>query len=412
MSSSPVVRLVCSTQSYDWGKLGNDSKVAQLARSIPDFQVDNSKPYAEFWMGTHPNGPSRLADSNKPLKEVLNATNLTEKLHSRYHGDLPFLFKILSIRKALSIQAHPDKKLATELHTKFPDLYKDPNHKPEMAIALTPFEAFINFRPLEEICSHLESFPEFRALIGEDTTTQFMETAKSSKADLSAKKSALRALFEKLMKSSQEAITAQIGKLMSRIDSEGLKATGELYELLHRLNTQFPDDIGVFCAFLLNHVKLNPGESIFLAANEPHAYLCGDCVECMAASDNVIRSGLTPKFKDVNTLVDCLTYNHGPAETQILHGVPHKNTKHTLLYDPPIEEFSILQTKLSKGVEDKVEGVDGPSILIVTEGEGVLAHKESTDAKLGDVFFIAANVPITLTGKSEKPFIAYRAFCE
>jgi mannose-6-phosphate isomerase class I len=41
----------------------------------------------------------------------------------------------------LILQAHPDIKLARELHANFPELYKDPNHKPEMAIALTPFEA-------------------------------------------------------------------------------------------------------------------------------------------------------------------------------------------------------------------------------------------------------------------------------
>jgi mannose-6-phosphate isomerase len=84
------------------------------------------------------------------------------------YRDLPFLLKVLSIRKALSIQAHPDKELARKLHNEFPKIYKDPNHKPEMAIALTPFEAFIGFRPLEEIKSHLETYPELATIVGSE----------------------------------------------------------------------------------------------------------------------------------------------------------------------------------------------------------------------------------------------------
>ena len=45
--------------------------------------------------------------------------------------------------------------------------------------------------------------------------------------------------------------------------------------LLLRLNDQFPGDVGCFCVFFLNYVTLKPGESLFLAPNEPHAYLSG-----------------------------------------------------------------------------------------------------------------------------------------
>jgi mannose-6-phosphate isomerase len=78
--------------------------------------------------------------------------------------------------------------------------------------------------------------------------------------------------------------------------------------LVLRLENQYPSDIGVIAAFFLNHVKLKPGEALFLGANEPHAYLSGECVECMATSDNVVRAGLTPKFIDVPTLCSMLTY--------------------------------------------------------------------------------------------------------
>jgi len=88
--------------------------------------------------------------------------------------------------------------------------------------------------------------------------------------------------------------------------------------LVLRLENQYPSDIGVIAAFFLNHVKLNPGEALFLGANEPHAYLSGECIECMATSDNVVRAGLTPKFIDVPTLCSMLTYkqvNHITHQT-------------------------------------------------------------------------------------------------
>ncbi|KAI8910714.1 mannose-6-phosphate isomerase [Powellomyces hirtus] len=419
-SSSPVIRLACTAQSYDWGKLGPESKVAELASAVPGFTSDANTPYAELWMGTHPNGPSQTLDATpKPLKSLLNEQNLGMKIYKEYAGDLPFLFKVLSIRKALSIQAHPDKTLAADLHKRFPDVYKDPNHKPEMAVALTPFEAFINFRPLNEIVAHLKEFTEFRAIVGDETAAAFeAQAAKASAGSVDENKKVLKSLFQKVMESKQELITQQLDTLITRIQTQGLAKKGGLYELVDRLNTQFHADVGTFCAFLLNYVKLSPGESIFLAANEPHAYLSGDCVECMAASDNVIRSGLTPKFKDVDTLVNCLTYNYGPADTQILRGESYKATKHTTLYDPPIQEFSILRTSLDGDSKEHIDAIHGPSIFIVTDGQGSLEYshaagkKDSVNVQTGHIFFIAAGTPITLTGGSgKKPFTSYRAFC-
>lgn len=83
----------------------------------------------------------------------------------------------------------------------------------------------------------------------------------------------------------------------------------EKEELVLRLEKQYPGDVGVISAFFFNYVKLNPGEALYLGANEPHAYIYGECIECMATSDNVVRAGLTPKHRDVRTLCSMLTYN-------------------------------------------------------------------------------------------------------
>ncbi|KAJ3124753.1 Mannose-6-phosphate isomerase [Nowakowskiella sp. JEL0407] len=410
-----VSKIYGKTQSYDWGKIGSSSKVAQLSKNIPGFAVDESKPYAELWMGTHTTSPSTLPNGEL-LKSLLTPETLGKKIHAKYNGDLPFLFKVLSIGKGLSIQAHPDKVLAKELHTKFPKIYKDDNHKPEMAIALTPFEAFIGFRQLAEISENLSNYPEFASLFSEATLTQFKTQASfpAATAVPAANKTALKQLFKELMTSKEDVISSAAENLVSR-----LKAKGDLKgieELVVRLDGQFKGDVGIFCTFFLNFVKLESGQAIFLAANEPHAYLSGDCVECMAASDNVVRSGLTPKFKDVDTLVSMLTYTTLPPADQVLNGDPFATSKktltHTKLYNPPIEEFTILKTELHAPLYEYFDGLDGPSILIVTEGNGALEYgSESLELKEGDVVFIGAGEAVALAGKGGKA-VFYRAYCE
>lgn len=74
------------------------------------------------------------------------------------------------------------------------------------------------------------------------------------------------------------------------------------------LEKEYPADVGVISLFFFNYVNLSPGEALYIGANEPHAYLSGECIECMATSDNVVRAGLTPKYRDVQTLSSMLTY--------------------------------------------------------------------------------------------------------
>lgn len=125
-SSMSVFQLSAGAQCYDWGKIGLDSKCAQFAQCSAGFKVDPGKPYAELWMGTHPSMASKLTEGGQNLKDHLTAHPelLGNKVRQRFGDDLPFLFKVLAIRKALSIQAHPDKELARQLHSERPDIYK------------------------------------------------------------------------------------------------------------------------------------------------------------------------------------------------------------------------------------------------------------------------------------------------
>ncbi|GAA6016305.1 hypothetical protein JCM10207_000463 [Rhodosporidiobolus poonsookiae] len=422
MSESPVFEIVSGAQSYDWGKLGKDgSKVSHFAQGLPNFEYDENKPYAELWMGTHPSCPSTLMATGQDLKKYLKARPelLGDKVVKKFGDDLPFLFKVLAIRKALSIQAHPDKPLAQRLHAEKPDIYKDPNHKPEMAVALTDFSGFCGFRPPAEIASFLSTVPEFAAVVGSSVSdsfqSKFPQSGSPSEED---KKAGLKDLFSALMKADDKLVQEQVEKLVKRVDQDGAGLDTTERELVKTLNGDFPGDVGIFCTFTLNIVHLKPGEAVFLKANEPHAYLDGDIMECMATSDNVVRAGLTPKLRDVPTLTTMLTYTSSPPSEQVLPPVSFRATKHTTLYDPPIDEFSVLLTDLKDGETESFAGIDGPSILIFTQLEG---GKDSARFKWGQgdevikregqVFFIGAGEEVSIEAKGGR-VVAYRAYVE
>ncbi|KRT79048.1 hypothetical protein AMK59_8169, partial [Oryctes borbonicus] len=128
------MELIPSIQTYDWGKCGDASKVAVLFKNIkPDFNIEPHKPYAELWMGTHVNGPSFVKHLEKSLYDIVTEqpSYLGNCVQDKFGNNLPYLLKVLSIQKALSIQVHPSKEHAEKLHAEQPKIYKDPNHKPE-----------------------------------------------------------------------------------------------------------------------------------------------------------------------------------------------------------------------------------------------------------------------------------------
>lgn len=427
MTSVPsVFALIPTTQSYDWGKVGSDSEVAQLATAsnLPGFQVDERARYAELWMGTHPNSPSHVLPSNAALSEYL-ATHpelIGDRVIQRFNasnGNLPFLFKVLSIEKALSIQTHPDKSTAEKLHAEHPNIYKDPNHKPEMAIALTPFTGLCGFMPLDQIALHLSSTPEFAGLIPNAISERFLSCASSSTPSGRQEKAALKDVFSALMTADESEVKSELKKLITRFAIGDVRGSEkEVKDLVLRLDKQFPGDIGVFCPFMLNYVKLAPGEAMFLGAGEPHAYVSGDIMECMANSDNVIRAGLTPKLRDIPNLISGLTYTASLPSKHIVQPTPfHSSSKATLLYDPPVAEFSVLQVKVEPGATETHPALDGPSIAVVTEGTGNVvwdSDQHSLDVSKGLVFFVSAGTEVTVKASEHQKgsFTIFRAFVE
>eukprot|EP00753_Platysulcus_tardus_P004916 PLAT12760.1.p1 GENE.PLAT12760.1~~PLAT12760.1.p1 ORF type:complete len:353 (+),score=159.17 PLAT12760.1:47-1060(+) len=302
-------------------------------------------------------------------------------------GSLPFLLKILSVAKALSIQAHPDKPLAERLHADRPEVYKDDNHKPEMAIALTPFEAMCRFRPAGEIAAQLRRVQPLRGLCGGDEGVSAFLAAADSCPDGSSEecRDQLRKLFTQYMQADAAAVEAAVGEWVDSLSSaEEMKE--ECDALALRLQSQYPGDVGVFAPYWLNYIQLQPGQAMFLAANEPHAYLSGDIVECMACSDNVVRAGLTPKYKDVDTLCSMLTYNMGPPE--LMTGDDVEGSEGCRWYTPPVPEFQVLSTNVAAGGSTTLPSSASAAIAIVLAGSGKLG---GVDVAKGDAILIPAD---------------------
>uniref|UniRef100_A0A673YB29 Mannose-6-phosphate isomerase n=1 Tax=Salmo trutta TaxID=8032 RepID=A0A673YB29_SALTR len=226
--------------------------------------IEADKHYAELWTGAHPKGDALIKD-NRIAQRTLGQwiadypECLGSKVKDTFHGQLPFLFKVLSDNTALSIQAHPNRELAGWLHAQFPEHYPDNNHKPEMAIALSQFEGLCGFRPVEEIIGFLKCVPEFHALVGNEAA----EELQSSIGEALRISLALKKCFTRMMNCEKKVFVDQLNMLVKRVTEDGESIIQQVF---------------YFCdAFTLPHVARPqlPGDAMFLGANEPHAYLYG-----------------------------------------------------------------------------------------------------------------------------------------
>ncbi|GFN73913.1 mannose-6-phosphate isomerase [Plakobranchus ocellatus] len=420
MASVEVFELKYAIQGYAWGKKGEDSVVARLKASADsDFTINPDAPYAELWMGAHPNGPSIVkipGQEDIPLSEWVkqHPEKLGAEVKRYFKGSLPFLFKVLSVRKALSIQAHPNKQHAEQLHIDRPDLYKDPNHKPEMTIALTPFMGLCGFRKVSEVAHYLETVDEFREAVGEAANI-FVDVSKAD--DKSKHKEIMKEAFKSLMERDEAVIKSSLKALVEKTKSK--KNAGEDVssfegDLLLKLDSEFPGDRGLFAIYFLNVVHLEPGEAMFLEANLPHAYLSGDCMECMACSDNVVRAGLTPKYIDVQTLLDMLDYTERPISRTKFLGIESHGNVDITIFNPPVPDFGVSKFEVPQGATGfQLQAFESASICIIIQGEGEATSrslKQSLKLRPGVVFFVVAEADVDIKIEGGQGMLMFRAY--
>lgn len=360
-----------------------------------DFVIDESVPYAELWIGTHPSGMSTVTVNNDQ-QTLLEYVKSNPELHcgNKETTDLSFLFKVLSISKVLSIQAHPDKKLAEHLHAASPHIYKDPNHKPEMAIALSEqVQAMVGFRPIHEIAEHIQAYPEFRALLGDQVADEVIGMVRSP-----ATRAVLQHMFKAYLESPKETVQAQLTCLLDRLKS--IDDRDELQNIMIQFSDQFPGDSGIMAPLMFNVVTYAQGEAIFIGANEPHAYISGEIIECMACSDNVVRAGLTPKLKDVPTLVNMLTYKSQVPEPYRGHVVDDC----TIRYEPPVPDFCVEMLSVPPGRSYELADLESsPCVILTLSGSATLVQLGvcSMDVSFGSCAFLSAKTRATVVAGPE-----------
>lgn len=388
MSATDLIPLQPAVQNYAWGLLPtSNSLVARLHALNTGKPVDVTKPYAELWMGIHPSGPARIANDpdQKTLQQFLTDANLPT---------LPYLFKVLSVAKPLSIQAHPHKELAVKLHASNPNAYKDDNHKPEMCVALSDFEGMCNFKPVKEIHGHLSEFTHLAKLCGADSTIEALSKATTAESS----RSAIRVAFSSLMTADGNMVQKALESTQVIVSSKAISERTSADKLFERLCKFYPGDVGCFSAYLLNFVSIKAGQAFFMAANEPHAYLQGQCMEIMANSDNVVRAGLTPKFKDVDNLIQMLTYNDGAPH--IMSG--QSLDKYTTVYQPPADEFQLTRYVIPAGIGHELKEAVATGLILCIGGSGWIKkmgekNGERMPLAPGSVYYIPGGAKLEVT---------------
>ena len=202
-------------------------------------------------------------------------------------GPLPWLLKVLSAARPLSMQTHPDAEAARRGFET--GIFTDPNPKPELLVALTSFSALCGVRPIDATV----------ALLG--------DLGLGAVAERIALEGSVTSLVHDLYR----------GRLDPAPIVDACRGSNRPEaRWVVDLEARYPGEPSVAVSLLLNLVELSPGEAIRLDAGNLHAYLSGSGLELMGSSDNVVRGGLTSKPVDVDLLLS--TVDLTPLDEPVL----------------------------------------------------------------------------------------------
>jgi mannose-6-phosphate isomerase len=379
-----VVRLQNTIRDYAWG---SPTALPELTGVEPD-----GRPQAELWMGAHESAPSVLP-SGDSLYDVVSAGAsdvLGAETAERFDGRFPFLAKLLAAAQPLSIQAHPSREQAIDGYARDEAAgipldagdrnYKDSWPKPEILIALGPFDALVGFRPLQATVAFLDAL----APAGFEECTDLLRNGK------------LQDAFTQIMSNDRDTTRPLVAALCEALDQYPGEAFALERESLAKLCADFPDDPGVLAALLLNRVRLERFDAVYLPAGNVHAYLHGLGFEVMANSDNVLRGGLTSKHIDVPELVSVVDFE--PLTDPVLAATPVSDGVSS--YETGCEYYAIRRVDLD-GAERTVAG-EGPRIVCCVAGSvevGADGNESTVLLSAGQSAFAAGpEGPCTLRG--------------
>ncbi|MBV7700060.1 mannose-6-phosphate isomerase, class I [Streptomyces sp. TRM70350] len=370
-------RLDNTVRPYAWG---STTAIPQLLGVEP-----TGEPQAEMWMGAHPGAPSRT--DRGTLVDVIAAApekELGAVAVAKFGPRLPFLLKILAAGAPLSLQVHPDLEQAKEGYEEEERRgvpvdaphrnYKDANHKPELICALTEFDGLCGFRDPRQTADLLDG-------LGVDSLKPYVDLLRAHPED-----AALREVLTAVLTADPEEMARTVAEATAACSRLG-GAYAPYADVAHH----YPGDPGVIAAMLLNHVRLQPGEALYLGAGIPHAYLDGLGVEIMANSDNVLRCGLTPKHIDVPELLRIVRFE--PSDPGVLR--PEASPDGEEVYETPIDEFRLSRYVLPEGGTPHDLTRATPQILLCTAGSVRTGEHE---LRPGQSVFVSAGEKAEVSG--------------
>ena len=366
-----LVRISGEVKNYPWGS-------KQLIQDHLALGPTNQE-VAEVWFGTHAGGQSKLLPSGTALSEAIGSR-------------LSFLMKFLAADSPLSIQVHPNalqakagfaKENAAGIDLADPKRnYKDDSHKPEILIALSAFEALCGFRPRADILEIFLAFSEAEARFGE-------------LAALVATDANLEEIFSELLEDS--ALAGRFANSVTNLDPGSIPEQARV--LVVDLLDKYPGDTGALVALLLNFVRLAPGEAIYLPAGNLHVYLSGLGLEVMAASDNVLRGGLTSKHINKAELRDITDFSE-LAEPKV---APKKLAEGLVEYPVSASEFRVYRAQITGS--NLLADIDLPAAAMIACVSGEIAVGTSQDQrevlKKGEVVFVSEAKKFSLSGSGD-----------
>ena len=336
------------------------------------------EPMAEIWFGTHHGSPSFVNDDR--------AQTLQSFLDGR---QLPFLLKLLAAQEPLSIQAHPNSELAKAGFAREEGLgiphdsplrnYKDDQHKPEMIVALSEeFHALCGFRPVNDSVTLLRALIEVR---GKSADYRSMIVSWID----ALTKDGLEACFHLILQDAGNLVSFEVELLsvlddVSRAHPEFAGSLATVADLAKR----YPGDVGVVLSLLMNHAVLEPGQALFLPAGNIHAYLYGLAVEVMAASDNVIRGGLTPKHIDIDELCAILDFTPHP----IPYVEAEDLSENIVNYPVPVSDFTLARMTLTAGEVQALHLGEDNLVLCVQGSVSVTSLNSSATLTAGEAAYV------------------------
>lgn len=379
------IKLEPKVMQYDWG---NKTFIPNLLNQ----SIDNN-PKAELWIGTHIGAPSTV-ENGKLFSTFLeeNPSFLGQKHLDKYGTFLPLLFKILAIEKPLSIQCHPSIPIAREgwkneeeyrkNHPRNLWNYKDDNRKAEVIYALTPITAMCGFASYSIVKKNLiNAIP--------DGFDKYFKSVDDNK--LLSDNEKLSTIFELLYRMEKDELNILITELIENIKVN--KVSDDFLskeEIIVSAYKEYPLDPGLFTPLILNVVHINIGDSLYLEPRILHAYVFGNGIELMSASDNVLRGGLTHKKMDVDELLKVMLVRGG----EVSFSKKHKDEFGRIVIETPTDEFTLIVMEKNKF------SVTTKSIeILLNTGNNTKLFVENKEINFtkGDVYAIASGISYTLS---------------